>query len=93
MAKVKFLVKALDKVDNISYPASNEFVEVSDAFADRLKKHSGNGSMWEFQVGKQKVKKSKEIQDELEVKGDGDDEFEEDLNVDSENENLEQKED
>lgn len=37
MAKVKFNVKAVDKDTQKVYPASAEFVDVSDAFADRLK--------------------------------------------------------
>lgn len=35
--EVKFNVSTLDKDTNILYPASDEFVSVSDAFAERLK--------------------------------------------------------
>lgn len=37
MAKVKFNVKALDRDTAKVYPVSDEFVEVTDAFAKRLK--------------------------------------------------------
>jgi len=37
MAKVKFNVKAKDRDTQKVYPASDEFVEVTDAFARRIK--------------------------------------------------------
>ena len=37
MAKVKFNVKAVDKATQTVYPASADFVDVSDAFSSRLK--------------------------------------------------------
>lgn len=37
MAKVKFNVKAVDRDTQVVYPVSADFVDVSDAFASRLK--------------------------------------------------------
>lgn len=49
MAKVKFNFNTLDADTNQMYQPSDEFVEVSDAFADRLAKHSANGVNFEVQ--------------------------------------------
>lgn len=38
MAKVKFKVRSLDRDTKQVYPASDEFVEVTSAFAERIKK-------------------------------------------------------
>ena len=37
MAKVKFNIKSYDRDTQITYPAVDDFVDVSDAFAKRIK--------------------------------------------------------
>ena len=62
MAKVKFNVKAVDKDTQSVYPVSAGFVDVSDAFASRLKAlqkaSEFHKDSFEFQVqGKAEEKK------------------------------------
>lgn len=52
MAKVKFKMNTLDKDTGVLYPMSDEFVDVSDAFAERLK----GKEHFEFEQPKAKVK-------------------------------------
>lgn len=55
MALVKFHTRTLDKASGVTYEPSNEFVEVSEAFALRIKelmqdeRHKGS---WEFDGSK-----------------------------------------
>jgi hypothetical protein len=57
MAEVKFNINTLDKDTGILYPQSDEFVSVSDAFAERLKQADKKGENYEFAVVKEKPKK------------------------------------
>lgn len=41
MAKVKFNVKTHDRDTGITYPVSDEFVDVPDAFVKRIKEFQG----------------------------------------------------
>ena len=52
MGKVKFNVKTLDKDTRHEYPASSEFVEVSEAFYKRLKDHDQVGESFELENAK-----------------------------------------
>lgn len=67
MAKVKFNVKAVDRDTQVVYPVSAEFVDVSDAFADRLKALQKASDLhknsFEFQDGRTKEAK-KEVKKE-----------------------------
>lgn len=49
MQKVKFKSKVLDRDTQIEYPASNDFVKVSDAFAKRLRIADPKGLAYEFE--------------------------------------------
>lgn len=57
--KAIFKVKTLDRDTRIEYPASDVAVEVSDAFAARLKAHDPNGIIAQFED----VDYDKEIQE------------------------------
>lgn len=57
--KAIFKVKTLDKDTRIEYPASDVAVEVSDAFAERLKAHDPKGLIAQFED----VDYDKEIQE------------------------------
>ncbi len=64
MAKVKFNVKALDRDTKTVYPISDEFVEVTDAFAKRIKAlmevDKNHAKSFEFEQDKEsKVKPAK----------------------------------
>lgn len=61
MAKVKFNIKTLDKSSGKTFEPSNEFVEVSEAFAKRIReiqKHPANKDGYEFKQVKQQPKKA-----------------------------------
>ena len=65
MAKVKFNVKAKDRDTQKVYPASDEFVEVTDAFAKRIKSlmevDKNHAKSFEFEKVKEvKAKATKE---------------------------------
>lgn len=47
MANVKFNVDVVDSDSQVRYVASDEFVEVSDAFAKRLASHPAHGESFE----------------------------------------------
>lgn len=49
MDKVRFKSKVTDRDTQFEYPISNEFVEVSDAFAKRLKEVDPKGNAYEFE--------------------------------------------
>lgn len=78
--EVKFNVNTLDKDTGTLYPASDEFVNVSDAFAERLKAkkrpddYEFNGSMKKSKEDVGKVKdleaKVKDLEDKLALAGD-----------------------
>lgn len=55
MAKAKFNFKTLDADTNVIYQPSDEFVEVSDAFAKRLAEHSAHGVNFEVEKNKSKT--------------------------------------
>ena len=67
MAKVKFNVKAVDRDTQVVYPVSADFVDVSDAFASRLKAlqkaSEFHKDSFEFQDGRTKEAK-KEVKKE-----------------------------
>lgn len=67
MAKVKFNVKAKDRDTQKVFPASAEFVEVTDAFAKRIKalmeKDKNHAKSFEFEVVKPKATKGKKADD------------------------------
>lgn len=49
MQSVKFKSTVLDKDTRFEYPASDEFVEVSDTFADRLRESDPKGERFQFE--------------------------------------------
>jgi len=49
MANVKFNVDVVDSDSQVRYVASDEFVEVSDAFAKRLTAHAAHGDSFEVE--------------------------------------------
>lgn len=60
MAKVKFNIKTLDKATGVIHEPSNAFVEVSEAFAKRIKEIQsvkGNEKGYEFEDIKPKTSK------------------------------------
>lgn len=64
MAKVKFNIKTLDKSSGVMFEPSNEFVEVSEAFAKRLKaiqmiEANKNAYEWEAEKEVKDTKKAK----------------------------------
>lgn len=62
MHKVKFNTRTLDKATGVIHEPSNEFVEVSEAFALRIKelqKDVRHKDSFEFKVAKEAPKKGK----------------------------------
>ena len=60
MKKVKFNSKVIDKDTQTEYLVSDEFVEVSDTFADRLKEVDPDGIHFEFEGGAKRGRPKKD---------------------------------
>lgn len=66
MAKVKFNIRTLDKATGVIHEPSNEFVEVSEAFAKRIKEIQsvkGNEKGYEWEAAKESKPKKADKHD------------------------------
>lgn len=59
MGNVKFKFKTLDKDTRVEYPASDAFVEVSEAFTKRILERDPKGEQFEVEGHKYKADKGK----------------------------------
>lgn len=63
MARVKFNTSALDRDTGVSYDPSDEFVDVSEKFAERIKQLQDSDSRHKESFEFEQVKKAKKTDD------------------------------